>query len=62
MTRISGEQFAQGLTQLSEAMQGADPHACLQELQRFGQALGADQVGSFVDSFETISGAQKNQL
>jgi hypothetical protein len=62
MTRISGEQFAQSLTQLSEAVQSGDPRTCMQELQKFGQAVGADHVNRLVDSFESISGAEKNIL
>ena len=51
MTRISGDQFAQNLTQLSTAVQSADPHVCMQKLQQFGQSMGADMcAGSWTPS------------
>ncbi|MBN2430295.1 MAG: hypothetical protein JXQ27_02415 [Acidobacteria bacterium] len=61
--QISGpENFTTRLTQLYESVKGADPQTCLHELQKFGRTMGADQVHQFVDSFESITGGDKNIL
>lgn len=62
MTRISGDQFAQSLAQFSAAVQSEDPRVCMQQLQKLGQSMGAEHVQKFVDSFESISGGDKNLL
>jgi hypothetical protein len=62
MTRISGDQFAQSLAQMSAAVQSEDPRVCMQQLQKLGQTMGAEHVQKFVDSFESISGNEKNLL